>query len=88
MRCLDKLATRHERTFLHRSSFLTTRDLVAWREVLVTPRNRVRQLFDEGPSEQQVVAERPLADLDKKWIANGQQAHNWLRMVYNSFKRS
>ncbi len=37
---------------------------------------------------QQVLAEKPLADLDKKWAANDQQAQNWLRMVYNSFKRS
>jgi hypothetical protein len=29
-----------------------------------------------------------MADLDKKWAANDQQAQNWLRMVYNSFKRS
>jgi cyclase len=63
-------------------------DLIAWREMLVTSRDRVRQLFDEGQSEQQVLAERPLADLDKKWAANDQQAQNWLRMVYNSFKRS
>jgi cyclase len=63
-------------------------DLVAWRDMLVTSRDRVRKLVDEGQSEQQVVAEKPLADLDKKWAANDQQAQNWLRMVYNSFKRS
>jgi hypothetical protein len=56
--------------------------------MLVTSRDRVRKLFDEGQSEQQVLAEKPLADLDKKWAANDQQAQNWLRMVYNSFKRS
>jgi len=63
-------------------------DLVAWREMLVTSRDRVKNLFDEGQSEQQVLAAKPLADLDKKWAANDQQAQNWLRMVYNSFKRS
>jgi glyoxylase-like metal-dependent hydrolase (beta-lactamase superfamily II) len=63
-------------------------DLVAWREMLVTSRDRVRKLVDEGQGEQQVLAEKPLADLDKKWAANDQQAQNWLRMVYNSFKRS
>jgi cyclase len=63
-------------------------DLVAWREMLVTSRDRVQKLFDEGQSEQQVLAEKPLADLDKKWAGNDQQAQNWLRMVYNSFKRS
>jgi glyoxylase-like metal-dependent hydrolase (beta-lactamase superfamily II) len=63
-------------------------DLVAWREMLVTSRDRVKKLLDEGQSEQQVLAAKPLADLDKKWAANDQQAQNWLRMVYNSFKRS
>jgi cyclase len=63
-------------------------DLVAWREMLVTSRDRVRKLVDEGQNEHQVLAEKPLADLDKTWAANDQQAQNWLRMVYNSFKRS
>jgi cyclase len=63
-------------------------DLIAWREMLVTSRDRVQKLFDEGQSEQQVLAEKPLADLDRKWAANDQQAQNWTRMVYNSFKRS
>ena len=63
-------------------------DLVAWREMLVTSRDRVQKLFDEGKSEQEVVAAKPLADLDKKWAANEEQAKNWTRMVYNSFKRA
>jgi cyclase len=63
-------------------------DLVPWREMLVTSRDRIQKLFDEGQSEQQVLAAKPLADLDKKWAANDQQAQNWTRMVYNSFKRS
>jgi hypothetical protein len=33
-------------------------------------------------------SDKPLADLDAKWAANEQQAQNWTRMVYNSFKRS
>jgi cyclase len=63
-------------------------DLVAWREMLVTSRDRIQKLFDEGKSEQEVVAAKPLADLDKKWAANDEQAKNWTRMVYNSFKRA
>ena len=63
-------------------------DLVAWREMLVTSRDRIQKLFNEGQSEQQVVAAKPLADLDKKWAANDQQAQNWVRMVYHSFERS
>jgi cyclase len=54
----------------------------------VTSRDRIQKLFDEGKSEQEVVAAKPLADLDKKWAANDEQAKNWTRMVYNSFKRA
>jgi cyclase len=63
-------------------------DLVAWREMLVTSRDRIQKLVNEGKTEQEVVAAKPLADLDAKWAANPQQAQNWTRMVYNSFKRS
>jgi cyclase len=63
-------------------------DLVAWREMLVTSRDRIQKLVNEGKSEQDVVAAKPLADLDAKWAANPQQAQNWTHMVYNSFKRS
>jgi cyclase len=63
-------------------------NLVAWREMLVTSRDRIQKLFNEGKSEQEVVAAKPLADLDAKWAANEQQAQNWTRMVYNSFRRS
>ena len=63
-------------------------NLIAWREMLVTSRDRIQKLFNEGKSEQEVVAAKPLADLDAKWAANEQQAQNWTRMVYNSFKRS
>jgi glyoxylase-like metal-dependent hydrolase (beta-lactamase superfamily II) len=63
-------------------------DLVAWREMLVTSRDRIQKLVNEGKTEQEVVAAKPLADLDAKWAANPQQAENWTRMVYNSFKRS
>ena len=66
----------------------TKANLVAFREMLVTSRDRIQKLFNEGKSEQEVVAAKPLADLDAKWAANEQQAQNWARMVYNSFKRS
>jgi cyclase len=41
-----------------------------------------------GKTEQEVLAAKPLADLDAKWAANPQQAQNWTKMVYNSFNRS
>jgi cyclase len=63
-------------------------NLVAWREMLVTSRDRIQKLVNEGKTEQEVLAAKPLADLDAKWAANPEQAQNWTRMVYNSFKRS
>ena len=63
-------------------------DMIAWREMLVTSRDRIQKLINEGKTEQEVLAAKPLADLDAKWAANPEQAQNWTRMVYNSFKRS
>jgi hypothetical protein len=34
------------------------------------------------------LAAKPLAELDGKWAANEQAATNFVRVVYNSFKRS
>jgi hypothetical protein len=56
--------------------------------MLVTSRDRIETLVKEGKTEQEVLATKPLHDLDAKWAANDQQAQNWTRMVYNSFKRS
>ena len=66
----------------------TKANLVAFREMLVTSRDRIQKLFNEGKTEQEVLAAKPLADLDAKWAATPEQAANWTRMVYNSFKRS
>jgi cyclase len=63
-------------------------NLVAWREMLVTSRDRIQKLVNEGKTEQEVLAANPLADLNTKWAANDEQAKNWTRMVYHSFTRS
>jgi glyoxylase-like metal-dependent hydrolase (beta-lactamase superfamily II) len=63
------------------------KDVAEYREMLVISRDRVERLFREGKTEQEVVALKPLADLDAKWAANEQGATNHVRNVYNSFKR-
>jgi cyclase len=63
-------------------------EMIAWHQMLVTSRDRIQKLVNEGKTEQEVLAAKPLADLDAKWAANDDQAKNWARMVYNSFKRS
>ena len=53
-----------------------------------TARERVEKLFREGKSEDEVVAMDPLKDLNASWAADATQAKNFLKQVYNSFKRS
>ena len=53
-----------------------------------TARERVEKLFKEGKSEEEVVAAKPLADLDAKWARTPQAAENFLKQVYHSFERS
>jgi cyclase len=66
----------------------TKAQLVEFRTALATARDRIRKLYDEGKTEQEVIAAKPLADLDGKWAANEQAGVNFVRVVYNSFRRS
>jgi len=63
-------------------------DVAEFHAMLVTARDRIEKLVNEGKSEQEVVAAKPLADLDAKWAVNDAGAVAFTRMVYNSFKRS
>ena len=62
-------------------------DLIVFRDMLVTSRDRIKKLFDEGKTEEEVIALKPLADLDATWANNPQHAVGHTRNVYNSFKR-
>jgi len=68
----------------------TKANLQEYHDMLVTARDRIRKLRDEGKTEQQVVDAKPLADLDAKWgnPANPQGAINFVKNVYNSFTRA
>lgn len=63
-------------------------DVAEFLAMLVTARARVEKLFNDGKTEAEVVAMRPLKDLDAKWASNDAQAIGFTKMVYNSFKRS
>jgi glyoxylase-like metal-dependent hydrolase (beta-lactamase superfamily II) len=62
--------------------------VAVFRDMLVTASDRMQKLIAEGKSEQEVIAAKPFADLDVKWAPNEQAAINFIRVVYNSFKRS
>jgi len=63
-------------------------DIAEYNAMLKIARERVEKLFKDGKTEAEVIAARPLNDLDAKWAANDEAAVNFLKMVYNSFKRS
>jgi glyoxylase-like metal-dependent hydrolase (beta-lactamase superfamily II) len=66
----------------------TKANLQEFHEMLVTARDRVKKLYDEGKTEQEVLAADPLVELSKKWAA--QQGlgtgPTFTRNVYNSFR--
>ncbi len=65
----------------------TKADLAVFRAMLVTSRDRIKKLFDEGKTEAEVVALKPLADLDATWSNSPAHAAGHTRNVYASFKR-
>jgi cyclase len=67
---------------------LGTRAMIQeYRAMLVTLRERVRDLMRKGMSEDEVVAAHPTADYDAKLHVNAQGAGNFVRVVYRSLKQ-
>ena len=65
----------------------TKADLMVFRDMLVTSHDRIKKLYDEGKSEEEVIAAKPLADLDATWANSPGHAAGHTKNVYNSFKR-
>jgi glyoxylase-like metal-dependent hydrolase (beta-lactamase superfamily II) len=65
----------------------TKANLQEFHDMMVTVRDRVKKLVDEGKSEQEVLAANPIADLDSKWAGQGITSNpSFLRNVYNGFR--
>jgi glyoxylase-like metal-dependent hydrolase (beta-lactamase superfamily II) len=62
-------------------------DLEVFRNMLITSRDRIQKLVEDGKTEQEVIAMAPLADLDATWANNLQHAALHTKNVYNSFLR-
>ncbi|MBR1251442.1 MBL fold metallo-hydrolase [Bradyrhizobium sp. AUGA SZCCT0169] len=58
--------------------------LTEYRAMLVTARDRMAKLVKEGKSEDDVLAAKPFADLDKKWAPTELASTNFIRVVYHS----
>ena len=60
--------------------------LMEYRAMLATARDRMAKLVAEGKSEADVLAAMPFADFDAKFSANEQASRNFMRVVYASLK--
>ena len=65
----------------------TRADLRAYRDMLVTVRDRVKPLVQAGKTPAEVVAARPLADLDAKWGQGFMKPEQFLEIVAKSLAR-
>jgi glyoxylase-like metal-dependent hydrolase (beta-lactamase superfamily II) len=83
-----KLANDNTKIVVGHGPLAKKSDVAAYNEMVKTARERVEKLVREGKTEAEVVAAKPLADLDKTWAANEQAADNFVKQVYNSFNRS
>src|SRR5207237_9859621 len=59
-----------------------------YNEMVKKAREIVEKLYRDGKSEDEVVAMDPLKELNATWAADANQARNYTKQVYNSFKRS
>jgi cyclase len=57
-------------------------DLMKFRDMLVTSRDRIEQLKSAGKSAQEAIAEKPFADLDPIWGRGIVNAEQWVHIVY------
>jgi cyclase len=83
-----KLANDNTKIVVGHGPLANKASVATYNEMVKTARERVEKLVNEGKTEAEVVAAKPLADLDKTWAANQQAADNFVKQVYNSFKRS
>ena len=84
-----RLTTAETKVASSRGSAVAGRaEVAAFRDMLATARDRMAAMLDKGVTEEEAVAARPFADLDAKWASSELDSVNFIRMTYNSFKRS
>ncbi len=62
------------------------RDLIAFRDMLVTIRGNVSRLKNEGKSREEIIASKPTADFDAKWGGFVLDGAFFTRIVYDGLK--
>ena len=82
-----KVANDNTKVVVGHGPLASRADILEYHDMLVTCRDRIQKLFNEGKSEQEVIDLMPLADLDAKWANNKQHAIGNIRNVYQSLNR-
>ena len=62
-------------------------DLVTYRDMLITVRDRLSKLMKEGKTADEIVAARPNADFDESWGKGFMDPERFLRVVLEGMKR-
>jgi glyoxylase-like metal-dependent hydrolase (beta-lactamase superfamily II) len=62
----------------------TKADLQKYRDMLVTARDRVRQLKAAGKSLEEAIAAKPFTDLDADWAGGRYKGDDFVKIVYSS----
>ena len=55
--------------------------------MLVTARDRVRAMVEQGKSRDEVIASKPTKDLDAKWGGGGFGPDMWVGIVYDGMSK-
>jgi len=58
-------------------------DLVAFRDMLVKAEKNIQALIDAGKNEAEVIAAKPVAELDKEWGDGFLPSDMWVKIVYS-----
>src|SRR3984893_702351 len=84
-----KLATAETKIASSRGGAVAGKAEVAdFRDMLATARDRMAAIVGKNMAEEEALAAKPFADLDAEWAGNERDSDNFIRMAYNSFKRS
>jgi len=83
-----KVANDDTKVVVGHGPLASKKDVAEFRDMLITSRDRIQKLFEEGRTEAEVLALDPLKDLNEKWAAgNPSLAQGHTRNVYRSFLR-
>ena len=81
-----KLANAETKIVPGHGDLMNKAQLQSYHDMLVTARDRVAKLISEGKSEDDVVAAKPIQDVEKQAGANEMATTNLLRLIYRSLK--